>query len=125
VWLKRLIGKRHRDLFLGELTPKSEQILVNPYSKKAGRGDQSPQRYQDLMTLAFSEGRRCLKPEGIGAIVFAHTDTDAWESLLSAVINAGFIVTASWPIDTERSARMRANKLCSIRIFCSHNCKTT
>ena len=42
-------------------------------------------------------------------IVFAHKDPQAWETLVTVMIRAGFIVTASWPIDTERSSRMRAH----------------
>ena len=110
VWLKRFIGKYHPDLFAKSLTPKEQQLVVNPYATRDGRGDQSPERYKRLMTLAFNEGRRVLKPDGIGTIVFAHKGTEAWETLLSSIIDAGFIVTASWPIDTERAARMRANK---------------
>ena len=110
VWLKRYIGDLHPDIFNEELTPKSNQIVVNPYAVEDGRGDQSPQYYQERMTVAFSEGRRVLKPDGIGAIVFAHKGTAAWEKLLASILDAGYIVTASWPIDTERSARMRANK---------------
>jgi len=110
VWLKRFVGEHHPDLFSMELTPKAEQIVVNPYAPEDGRGEQTPERYQERMTLAFQEGRRILRPDGIGAIVFAHKGTAAWEALLAAVIDAGFVVTASWPIDTERAARMRANK---------------
>ena len=33
--------------------------------------------------------------------VFAHKDPDAWETLTTAMIQAGLVVTASWPIDTE------------------------
>ncbi len=110
VWLKRFIGSYHPDLFFTELTPKAEQIVVNPYVPLDGRGEQTSERYRKLMTLAFSEGNRVLHRDGIGAIVFAHKGTAAWETLLTAVIDAGFIVTASWPIDTERASRMRANK---------------
>lgn len=110
VWLRRFVGHLHLDLLSGQLTPKAEQIVVNPYAVADGRGDQSPERYQERMTKAFAEGRRVLKPDGIGCIVFAHKGTAAWEALLGAIIDAGFIVTASWPIDTERAARMRANK---------------
>lgn len=108
VWLKRFVGDNYPDLFTSNLTPKVDQIVVNPYAAVDGRGEQSPQKYQERMTKAFAEGRRVLKPDGIGAIVFAHKGTDAWETLLSSVIDAGFVVTASWPIDTERAARMRA-----------------
>jgi len=110
VWLKRFIGAYHPDLFQTELTPKADQIVVNPYAPEDGRGEQTPEAYQERMTAAFREGRRILRPDGIGAIVFAHKGTAAWEALLGAVIDAGFIVTASWPIDTERASRMRANQ---------------
>ncbi|RLB28252.1 MAG: DUF1156 domain-containing protein [Deltaproteobacteria bacterium] len=110
VWLKRFIGDFYPDFFSKDLTPKAEQIVVNPYAASDGRGNQSPEYYQERMTLAFREGHRVLKPGGIGAIVFAHKGTAAWEALLASILDAGFIVTASWPIDTERAARMRAHK---------------
>ena len=41
-------------------------------------------------------------------LLFLLTRTpDAWETLLEAIIGAGFIVTASWPIDTEKTNRVR------------------
>jgi putative DNA methylase len=110
VWLKRFVGHAQPDLLAEDLTPKAEEIVVNPYAVADGRGEQSPERYQERMTQAFWEARRVLKPEGIGCIVFAHKGTAAWETLLASIIDAGFVVTASWPIDTERAARMRANK---------------
>jgi hypothetical protein len=110
VWLKRFVGYLHPDLLKDTLTPKADQIVVNPYSVPDGRGEQSPERYRERMTKAFGEGLRVLKADGIGCIVFAHKGTAAWENLLASIIDAGFIVTASWPIDTERAARMRANK---------------
>ena len=109
VWLKRFLKHDYKELFKNNLTPKAEQIVVNPYAVADGRGDQTPDRYRERMTKAFTEGRRALKPDGIGCIVFAHKGTAAWETLLASIIDAGFVVTASWPIDTERGSRMRAN----------------
>src|SRR5712691_8902245 len=60
------------------------------------------------MQEALAEGRRVLKTDGIGVIVFAHKSTSGWESLLQAIVKSGWVVTASWPIDTERSSRLRA-----------------
>jgi hypothetical protein len=40
-------------------------------------------------------------------IVFANKEVAAWETLISAVIRGGAVVTASWPIQTEREARSR------------------
>ena len=41
-------------------------------------------------------------------VVFAHKDPAAWETLVKAMVKSGLVVTASWPIDTEKGARVRA-----------------
>ena len=48
-------------------------------------------------------------PSGISVVVFAHKTTQGWEVMLSSIISAGWIVTVSWPIDTERAVRMRTS----------------
>jgi len=60
------------------------------------------------MHRAFQQCAVALKPEGRMVIVFANKQPDAWETLVSAIIRAGFVVDGSWPIQTEREARMRA-----------------
>ena len=60
------------------------------------------------MAKAFAAAHRSLRPEGRFVVVFAHKEPDAWETLVSAMIRAGFLVDASWPIMTERSSRMRS-----------------
>ena len=56
----------------------------------------------------MAEGCRILSPEGIGCIVFAHKSTSGWEAQLQAMVDAGWTITASWPIDTEMGSRLRA-----------------
>ena len=51
---------------------------------------------------------RQLRDDGRLVIVFANKSPDAWETLVSALIRAGFVVDGSWPIQTERLARTRA-----------------
>ena len=62
--------------------------------------------YEREMTKAFAEGRRVLRPDGIGTVVFASKTTAGWEAILQAVIDAGWIITGSWPIDTEMEHRV-------------------
>src|SRR5262249_31429516 len=64
--------------------------------------------YESQMTRALQEGRRVTAPGGIGVVVFAHKSTKGWEAILSALLEAGWIATASWPIDTENTSRMNA-----------------
>jgi len=60
------------------------------------------------MENALAKCRRVLRPDGLAVVLFAHKGTAGWEALLNALVRAGWTVTASWPIETERGARMRA-----------------
>lgn len=111
VWLKRASlhpAARFPQLGADGKTPKSLEIVVNPSASADGRGPKDHEWFYSQMRLAFAEARRVVEPGGIGVIVFAHKDTKSWEALLSGVIDAGWIVTGSWPIDTERPNRQRA-----------------
>ncbi len=66
--------------------------------------------YELMITKAFQEIYRVLKPEGIAVIVFAHKSTEAWETIINALINSGLYLTASWPLHTEMKARLRAKE---------------
>jgi hypothetical protein len=60
------------------------------------------------MARAFAEGRRVLREDGVGSVVFAHKTTEGWEALLSGLIKGGWTITGSWPIATEMASRLRA-----------------
>ena len=62
------------------------------------------------MAGAFAEGRRVLREDGVGAVVFAHKTTEGWEALLSGLIRGGWTITGSWPIATERPGRLRSQE---------------
>jgi adenine-specific DNA methylase len=111
VWLKRATSNpAARFGLIGEdgKTPKKEEIVVNPGASSDGRGPKDHDWFYTQMRRAFEESRRVVWPGGIGIVVFAHKDTKSWEALLSGVVDAGWIVTASWPIETERPTRQRA-----------------
>jgi putative DNA methylase len=107
VWLKRMIGSQYPEIFSADGTPKKMEIVQlaekNPiYSYKTKKN------FEDLMTTAMSEARRIAKPSSASVVVFAHQTTAGWETMLESLIQAGWIVTASWPIDTEMPTRVRA-----------------
>ena len=62
------------------------------------------------MREAFAEGRRVLREDGVGSVVFAHKTTEGWEALLSGMIRGQWTITASWPIATEMGSRLRARE---------------
>ena len=57
--------------------------------------------YQERMAAIFAECRRVLKPDGILTLMFTHKATGAWDALTAGLIEAGFAITASWPVNTE------------------------
>jgi len=104
-WLRRSLGVIQPDLFgMDEVPSEAELVVNNP------RGDhgQNRQYYEAGMTKAMANARRVLAPGGIGVVVFAHKSTAGWEAMLQAIIDAGWTITASWPIDTELATRVRA-----------------
>jgi adenine-specific DNA methylase len=108
VWLRRAVGERHLNLFSRELTPKAQECIVDPGPPVDGGPNKDRNYYESTMQAALTEARRTLKPDGVCVVIFAHKGTAGWEALLNALVNAGWTVTASWPIDTENATRMRA-----------------
>jgi adenine-specific DNA methylase len=91
------------------LTPKDRELIQDDNRKVAGRF-KDRRFFEEQIAAAFTVGRRVLSAEGVGCIVFAHTTTEGWEALLSGMVTAGWTVTSSWPIATERGARLRARE---------------
>jgi putative DNA methylase len=108
VWLKRTLGDLYPELFATPLTPKSEEMVAD--ASKAGGMENAMRRFEEMLTQAFREIHRVLKPDGIAVIVFAHKTTEAWETVINALLEAGLYMTASWPIHTEMQARLRAQE---------------
>jgi hypothetical protein len=112
VWLKRSMPKHPilRDPFdtTNSLTPKEAEAVLCKKVKTKGGVYKDRLFYEKTIAAAFSEGRRVLKEDGVGSVVFAHKSTEGWEALISGIIRGGWIVTGSWPIATERAARLLA-----------------
>jgi len=107
VWLRRILVNAHPDLFATESVPKDQEIVVDrPH--ELSNSTHNIVYYERELTKAFAEGRRVLSPDGIGTIVFASKTTASWEAILQAVIDAGWVITGSWPIDTEMETRVAA-----------------
>jgi adenine-specific DNA methylase len=111
VWLKRALPGHPllRDPFdaANPLTPKRREAVQD----ETKRDDGHPKNrawFEETMARAFAEGRRVLREDGVGAVVFAHKTTVGWEALLSGMIRGGWTITGSWPIATEMATRMRA-----------------
>ena len=103
VWLKRTAGHVFPELFRRHLTDKDNETVANPARFKGEKGASvlAGRDYQERMASIFAECRRTLKPGGIMTLMFTHKKVEAWDALTKGLMEAGFTITASWPINTE------------------------
>lgn len=108
VWLKRTAGLVAPELFTRYLTDKDLEAVANAakFRGQQGPGILAARDYQEKMASIFSECRRILKSNGILTVMFTHKDTGAWDALTKGLIEAGFIITASWPVNTESESSL-------------------
>ncbi|WP_135230541.1 DUF1156 domain-containing protein [Deinococcus fonticola] len=121
VWLKINVPASLALHFRTPLTPKSGEIVQNP-SRHNGDREAAKLYYERLMSNSFSEMHRVLKESGEATIVFAHKSTEAWETLIAALIKAGFLVQASWPLKTEMQGRTVSHNAAALASSTFLNC---
>jgi len=115
IWLRRSVSdlsEQHALAMREPLGPKwdpdaNDGELVDDESRHGGDIARSKQAYEDGMAQAFLRCAEALNDSGRLVIVFANKSPAAWETVVAAVIRAGFIVDGSWPIQTEQPSRMR------------------
>jgi adenine-specific DNA methylase len=106
-WLQRTVASVHPDLFGEELSPKEKECVSLSHRAAMYRYKDSAW-FERMMTESCREARRVVRPSGIGVFVFANKETSGWEAMLSALTSSGWVITGSWPIDTEMGNRLRA-----------------
>ena len=113
VWLRRGLKDIYPDLFSTLLTPKKEELVATPY-RHGGRLEAEVffeeglfgtfERLRDAqhpdfpLTLFYALSRRSLEADGV-------TASTGWDTMLTALLDARFTITGTWPMRTERSGR--------------------
>ena len=104
-WLRLGLRSRLPQAFTAAETEKARELTENRAVSDGGVHDR--EWYEARMKEAFSQMKRIIREDGVASVVFAHKETDRWEALVSALVEAGWRTTGSWPIATERRQRMR------------------
>lgn len=109
VWIKRaLAGSWPEICFTAHelgVQEKQEEIIV----KKGGTSNndhRNRQHYDTLITKAFAEAQRVVVEDGIVTIVFGHGEPEVWQRLLTAIRDAGLVLTGAWPAKTEPGGKV-------------------
>ena len=116
IWQRRAargLSNQIDSVFHNALGPKwdhdtEDGELIDDALRFGGDKEQSKQNYEDGMARSFRSCHAALRQDGRLVVVFANKQPDAWETLVAALIRAGFVVDGSWPIQTEMSTRTRA-----------------
>ncbi|MEV8531345.1 DUF1156 domain-containing protein [Streptomyces sp. NPDC051211] len=104
VWEKRTLGRILPEFFAEELSDKENEAVANPARfvdfgrRKKHLADVD---YQAKMTAIFAECHRVLRDDGVLTVMFTHKRAEAWDTLGMALLEAGFTIETSWPVNTE------------------------
>lgn len=103
-WEKRTLNAIWPEFFEEELTDKKSEAVANvALFADAGkrRKELADADYEAKMQSIFAECHRVLKGDGVLTVMFTHKSADAWDALGMALMEAGFTIGASWPVNTE------------------------
>ena len=113
VWLRQSLKTVFPDLFATLAVPKKEELVATPY--RHGGREKADAFFLAGMTRAMRRVAEQAHPAFPVTIYYAfkqsETDGDdgisstGWEVFLEALILAGFALTGTWPVRTERGAR--------------------
>lgn len=120
VWLRQSLKNVYPTLFGTMLVPKQEELIATPY-----RHDGSMQKaklfFEDGMLSACQQMYKYAREDIPVTIYYAYKQSDTteenekqavssgWETMLSAIVKAGFSITGTWPMRTELTTALKGN----------------
>jgi putative DNA methylase len=119
IWLRKSLMKSYPDIFRTMLVPKAEELVATPF-RFGGSTKKARDFFEEGMQDAFKQ-IRTESCDSIPVTVFygykqkdnnEGEETEAstgWETMLSAIISSGFILTGTWPMRTEMTAALKSN----------------
>jgi putative DNA methylase len=113
VWLRRSLKPVFPTLFATLAVPKTEELVATPY--RHGSKEKAETFFLEGMTQAMHRLAEQAHPAFPVTIYYAFkqaesdgddgTTNTGWDTFLAAVIEAGFAISGTWPMRTERGVR--------------------
>lgn len=114
VWLRRTLRDAYPDLLGTIVTPKEDELIATPY-RHGGSGQAAERYFEDGFIEVFRRSR-AVNPSDIPMSVFyafkqseefvdGEVASTGWSTMLEGLAAAGWMVTATWPMRTEKSGR--------------------
>jgi putative DNA methylase len=99
VWLRLALKGEYPEYFGPDYTPKSLEAVAN----RAREPDDADGFYKRLLTQCWREAHRILKPGGILAFTFHHSEDEPWVAVLESLFDAGYYLEATYPIRSDET----------------------
>lgn len=115
VWLRHLLKNIYPDLFHTILVPKTEELVASPY-RFEGNKEEACKFFESGMLQSFKQINTYTREDIPVTVYYAYkqsenegdnTASTGWEAILSAIIQAGFTITGTWPIRSERPTGLK------------------
>jgi putative DNA methylase len=100
-WEKELLVEAEHLDRIRELAgdPSIEEHDKNPLYRR----EPSSEFYCRILTACWAEAARLLKPGGLMAFTFHHSEDAPWVDVLEALFNAGYILVATYPVRSDET----------------------
>lgn len=114
IWLRFSLKEFYPELFQTMLVPKSEELVATPYRFDNNKS-KANRFFENGMVEAFMQINKYVHELIPTTVYYAYKQSEndsnnlksstGWETMLSAIIKSGFVITGTWPIMTEREGR--------------------
>lgn len=115
VWLRRSLKNFYPELLGTMLTPKTEELIATRY-RFDGSKERAEAHFEEGFVRTFTRASEQHVPDIPMTIFYAFKQSEqdeedgsqastGWEKMLQGLLQAGLMVTGTWPVRTERSAR--------------------
>lgn len=121
VWLRQSLRRTYPKLFSTMLVPKHEELVATPYRENRGK-EGARDFFEEGMFSTFKQVYKYACEDAPVTIYYAFkqsetetandvesTASTGWETMLSAIIRAGFEINGTWPMRTEKPGRTIGN----------------
>jgi len=118
VWLRQSLKDTYPALFRTMLVPKAEELVATPYRFEGGKAE-ACKFFEDGMLQTFKQIYEYALDDVPVTVYYAYKQSESdekdatastgWETMLSAMIQAGFAITGTWPMRTEQTAALKSN----------------
>lgn len=113
IWLRRSIKSAFPNLLGTMLTPKTDELIATPY-RFDGNKKQADEFFEAGLRDFFDSAKRQQPQDCPMAVYYAFKQAEldkeglastGWETMLAGLIDAGFIITGTWPVRSELANR--------------------